>query len=306
MTIGDRDSTLPVPRVGHDSHVPLYVQIRTHFLELIQSGTLRPYDRMPSEAELSSTFSVSRMTARKAIDQLVADALVFRRPGKGTFVAPPPIAHRISTGQSFSAAMRALGLEHRVEVLQAGVVLPPPEVAAELLLDPDTQTVFVQRLRIVQNSPVAINSAYLEPGCRAVLDHDLTGSLKEILALIGRPVDHTRDTVEAVVASDQEALLLQIPRGAPLARVDGVGFSAPTNLFSMPMVFIAVTGFGSRSIICSARPAAEYGPDESTGSVAAPRPPPAASTHHYQSALSRQSSSDGKLFDLAATDRRDA
>ena len=220
------DSPADSPMIGRDSHVPLYVQIRTHFLELIQSGKLRPYDRVPSEAELSSTFAVSRMTARKAIDQLVADGLVFRRPGKGTFVAPPPIAHRISTGQSFSAAMRALGLEHRVEVLQAGVVLPPPEVAAELLLDSDTQTVFVQRLRIVQNSPVAINSAYLEPGCKAVLEHDLTGSLTEILALIGRPVDHTRDTVEAVVASDQEALLLEIPRGAPLARVDGVGYSA--------------------------------------------------------------------------------
>jgi GntR family transcriptional regulator len=211
--------------VGRNSHVPLYVQIRTHFLELIQSGKLRPYDRVPSESELSKAFSVSRMTARKAIDQLVVDELIFRRPGKGTFVAPPPIAHRISTGQSFAAAMRALRLEHRVRVLQAGIVLPPAEVAAALLLGADTQTVFVQRLRIVQGSPVAIHSAYLVPGCRAILHHDLTGSLTEILTLIGRPVDHTRDTVEAVVASDQEARLLEIPRGAPLARVDGIGFS---------------------------------------------------------------------------------
>jgi GntR family transcriptional regulator len=171
-------------------------------------------------------FAVSRMTARKAIDQLVADGLIFRRPGKGTFVAPPQIAHRISTGQSFSAAMRALGLEQRTEVLQAGMVTAPPEIALRSSLSSGAEAVFVQRLRIVTNTPVAIHSTYLHPRFEVLLEEDLTGSLTELLARLGRPVHHTHDTVEAVVASDVEASLLKIPRGAPLARVDGVGYSS--------------------------------------------------------------------------------
>ena len=216
----------PPARAGRDWHVPLYMQIRTHFLELIQSGKLRPYDRVPSESELSSTFSVSRMTARKAIDQLVTDGLIFRRPGKGTFIAPPAIAHRISTRLSFSSAMRAIGLAQHARVLRAGIVVAPPEVAAELGLGSSGQAVYVQRLRLVEGTPSAIHSTYLQMRFQNLLNEDLTGSLTDLLTGTGQAVVRTRDTVEAVVATEKEAVLLGIPIGAPLVRVDGVGYSA--------------------------------------------------------------------------------
>jgi GntR family transcriptional regulator len=214
------------PALQRDSHIPLYAQIRSYFLELIQSGQLRPSDRVPSEKELSQGFEVSRMTARKAIDQLVSDGLIIRRPGKGTFVAPPLISHRISTRHSFSAAMTSLGLQHSTVVLQAGLVVAPPDVATDLDIYDGDRVVFVQRLRFVENVAVAIHSTYLQERFEPLLQQNLAGSLTQLLARHGGPVNHTRDTVEAVVASPEEAKRLAIPRGSPLIRIVGVGYTS--------------------------------------------------------------------------------
>ena len=101
------------------SPVPLYIQIDEELRGQIESGELGPLAQVPSETDLADHFSVSRMTARKALDRLVADGMLFRQPGKGTFVAPTKIAHGASQGLSFSAAMAAQGLSCETRVLEA-------------------------------------------------------------------------------------------------------------------------------------------------------------------------------------------
>ena len=82
--------------VVRQSPVPLYIQIDEELRGQIESGELGPLAQVPSETDLAERFSVSRMTARKALDRLVADGMLFRQPGKGTFVAPTKIAHGAS------------------------------------------------------------------------------------------------------------------------------------------------------------------------------------------------------------------
>ena len=64
--------------------IPKYVQIKEHLLQGIVSH--RFTDRLPSENQLSRKFSVSRMTARKALDEIDMEGFVERVPGRGTFV----------------------------------------------------------------------------------------------------------------------------------------------------------------------------------------------------------------------------
>jgi GntR family transcriptional regulator len=109
-----------------------YEEIATHLRALI--ADLPPGARLPSEAELCERFGVSRMTARQAVQQLVADRLVDRRRGAGTFVAAERVPRVLGSPLSFTASMRRRGLTASSTVLDRGPIRPSVEEAAALLL----------------------------------------------------------------------------------------------------------------------------------------------------------------------------
>jgi GntR family transcriptional regulator len=210
--------------VGHSSHVPLYIQIGDDLRARISDGRLRSGDKLPSEKELAESFDVARMTARKGLDALVAEGIVFRQPGKGTFVADPRISHEISTTASFSAVMQQLGLEHETRVLQAALVPAPRHVAEQLGVDAGETLVRVERLRLVDGAPAAIHVAWMPRRLARILEQQLEGSLTQLLASVGVTIRHARDTVEAGPAAEREAELLSIEQQQTVVRVLGVGF----------------------------------------------------------------------------------
>jgi GntR family transcriptional regulator len=208
------------------SPIPLYIQIDEELRGQIESGELGPLAQVQSETELADRFSVSRMTARKALDRLVADGMLFRQPGKGTFVAPTKIAHGASQGLSFSAAMRGQGLRCETQVLEAGMVRAPSNVARSLGLSTGAQAIFLRRLRLVDGEPAAIHLSYLPSRLSALLEMDLTASLSDIMSGIGARVERSEDSVEAVLATGEEARLLAVTEGSPLVLIRGTAYSA--------------------------------------------------------------------------------
>lgn len=211
--------------VNARSPVPLFEQISMDLRRQIETGEVAPNEQLPSETELAAHYRVSRMTSRKGIDTLVNEGLVFRKAGKGTFVAPQKIPHGFSTRISFSAAMEKLGLRHETDVLSAETKVPDAAISHELGLRPDTVAVHIVRVRMIESDPVAIHTAWLPPRWAGVLSDDLTGSLTEIMRNHGAVITRSTDTFEAVAASERVADRLQVEVGAPVVRVVGVGSS---------------------------------------------------------------------------------
>jgi len=212
--------------VHRTSPIPLYIQIEEELRSSIRAGALKPLDQVDSESELSERFNVSRMTARKALDRLVGDGLLFRQPGKGTFVATPKIDYGPSQQLSFSAAMAALGLDHQTRVLDSGIAVPPARIAHALGLGMDAPTVFLRRLRSVEGQPAAIHTAYLPARFGSILDGDLTGSLTELMGSVGARVAEATDSIEAVLATGEDARLLGVASKSPLILISGVALSS--------------------------------------------------------------------------------
>jgi GntR family transcriptional regulator len=206
---------------------PLYQQIQNYIVERIRSGDLPAGSQVPSEFELSAQMQVSRMTARKALDSLVSSGILYRRRGKGTYVATSVVDYNLTTMQSFSRTLRSRGYDVTTRVLVVESLPAPPEIAQQLHLDVGIPLLMIRRLRLVGGIPAAIHTAYLNQavyGAVAQIDLSIHSLLDSMQQITGQPMVYTIDAVQADSARSEEARLLDIPKDSPVLRVEGVSY----------------------------------------------------------------------------------
>lgn len=211
-----------------DSLQPLYLQLEELIRGWIATGQLRPGDRIPSEPELADKLGMSRMTARRAIDELVADGTCLRRPGKGTFVAKDKVVYTPSTFFSFSTYMTSMGYTVTTKVLEMKKMRVPESEAATLRLSHNDQVILLKRLRFVDGQPMAMHTSYLPAGLFPnLMGQDLTAKrLTDVMEEIsGLRITSTNDSVEAALVNADEAALLKVPKSSPVLLVRGVAYT---------------------------------------------------------------------------------
>lgn len=193
-----------------------HVVVREHVRSLLDGAA--PGTPAPSERELVSQFKVARMTVRQALDALVAEGLLERMPGRGTFVARP--RRRAAQLTSFTEDMRRRGLTAESRTLLARVEKAGPGVARALEIEPNAPVVHWKRLRRAGGTTMCLEDAYLN---EALLPGFLAAGLPSSLydALHGRRLRPTwaEDAVQADRASTEEADLLGVEVGQPVLRL---------------------------------------------------------------------------------------
>src|SRR5579875_1010719 len=134
-----------------NSFIPMYFQIQTQLLQMIQSGRLRAGDPLPSEEELSRIYGVSRMTSRQALQSLKSQGLVSRHKGQGSFVSQPRVEKDITHLCGFTAEMRALGMKASSRVLESESLPASPESATQLGVPIGAPVFRLRRLRFADD-----------------------------------------------------------------------------------------------------------------------------------------------------------
>ena len=216
--------------IDKDSPVPYYYQLREALRDRIVTGALAPGAQLPSEAEICRTFSVSRTTVRQALAELLNEGLIRKEKGRGTFVAQPKIQERlVERLTGFYEDMVAQGLRPRTKILERGVIAAPPSIAALLEMDSGSPVILIRRLRMVNNEPLLLVVTYIPQAlCPGLLEEELEEqSLYSVLEKkYGLHLARGRRYIEAVAATEQEAQLLGVPRGAPLVYLRSVTYLA--------------------------------------------------------------------------------
>lgn len=208
-----------MPRIT-DGAEPKHAQLRTALAALC-AGDLAPGSAIPSERRLMQTYAVSRATVRRAVESLVADGLLRRVQGKGTFVAPPRVQSHLHLA-SFTQEMRRRGMTPATRVVRVDSGEPPPEVATWFGLAHGQRAWRVERVRLAAGEPMAHESGWYSATLLPDLDrHDLGRSLYELFAReYGLGVDSAEQTVRAQAADAALAHHLGVAPGDPLLAFD--------------------------------------------------------------------------------------
>jgi GntR family transcriptional regulator len=198
------------------TYQPQYRQIEQALRQRI--ATLRPGERLPSDADLCVEFGVSRMTARNAMDRLAEDGLIRREPGRGSFVAKPPAHRRANRLMTFTQEMLRTGRVPSSRLLTRVIRPASTAEAASLGIPARSPVVDLRRLRLADGQPIALESAILIGACAdAVMTADLAhGSLHETLGRAGVVLSRGTGTIAAAAATAEEARVLGIQTGDPL------------------------------------------------------------------------------------------
>jgi GntR family transcriptional regulator len=186
---------------------PRYLEIADYLRRLVASG--RDGDRLPSDAELCRRFGVSRMTARQAVQLLANDHLLTRRRGDGTFVSGRTAARTLGSPLSFTESMRRRGLRASSRVIVAALREPSEDDRTALQLRAGDRVVRVERLRLADGRPMAIERASIAPAFASILEEDLErGSIHAAFERLGRrPTEaDARVSARRAVAAERHAL----------------------------------------------------------------------------------------------------
>ena len=207
-----------------DQRLSLYLRLRDEFAQRIASGQWLPGEAIPTEAELVLQFSASIGTVRKAIDLLVAEELLERFQGKGTYVRR---ARFDASLFRFFRFQNDAG-ERRIpegRILHLHVLAAPSAVAAALRIPAGSEVIELTRLRLLDQRPLLAESIWLPKKLfGALLDMD-TADFGDLLyplyeARCHQVVASAEETLTAEAVSPEHARMLQLSAGAPVIVVD--------------------------------------------------------------------------------------
>ncbi len=209
--------------VRESSSQPLYQQLQRALREAIEQRLLKPEDALPPERKLASDLAVSRLTVRKALDGLVAEGLLQRRPGSGNFVNQKRIEKNFAKLSSFSEDMRARGRVPRSVWLNRSEGTVTPEEALRLRLSPGDPVYRFHRVRYADEQPMCVEYATVVASCLPSLEA-VDKSMYEALQKAGHRPVRALQRLSALLLNAEQARLLQAQeRDAGLA-IERLGF----------------------------------------------------------------------------------
>lgn len=194
---------------------PLHTMISKQLRDRMVSGQYKPGDQLPSEHQLMSEFEVSRITARRAIANLMQQGLVVVQQGKGAFVASrQKVTHSLSSPLLLEADMAQQGVTITVRTLVFELVTVPQEVQEILAV---AIAYFQKKVLLFNGVPGCVDITYIVPELGETYAEDLKQQLSlTVLEKHGIFTEKLDAVIECTQADDETSEQLEVPLGHPL------------------------------------------------------------------------------------------
>lgn len=204
-----------------------YLQLKEDLAAAILKETYKPHQRLPSQRKLGEDYGLSHMTVRRAINELIREGMIYARQGHGLFVADRRQQAELGPLYGFTEDMTLRGMNASSHTLEASMVAASTMLAHTLRVVVGAPLVYLHRLRLADDEPMAIQSVYLPHALVPdLLDYDLENrSLYEILRLrYGLRLSSAESAAGAELATADEAARLKLTLPAALLVTEQVSY----------------------------------------------------------------------------------
>ncbi|KYN84470.1 phosphonate utilization transcriptional regulator PhnR [Vibrio cidicii] len=209
-----------------------YVKIKDAIVEQIEAGMLSPRQKLPAERKLAESFDTTRVTLREALGLLEAEGRIYREDRRGWFISPAPLRYDPTQTLNFTNMALAQNRQPKTELLLAKAILANKVASRLLNLQPFSDVYRVDRVRYLEDRPVAYVTNYVRPErFPNLLDFDLSQSLTDIYRdHFGVVYQQTRYRITTSSLLGDVVQALRATSGTPAMVVERVNYSQQGEL----------------------------------------------------------------------------
>lgn len=195
--------------------LPLYCQLAETIEKKIDSGEWNVGTCIPSERELSSIYNMSRITVRKAIDELERKGKLEKVQGKGTYVLNHQIVQNLNAVYSFSKEMEKQGKITSTKLIERSIIPADARVARNLKIEAGSPVIYLKRLRCDESGQaIMVEKTYFDKDKYPYvleMDFDKDGLYKTLEEKYGLKIDKATERFKACELTLSECQLLDCP-----------------------------------------------------------------------------------------------
>ncbi|MEW6670132.1 MAG: GntR family transcriptional regulator [Thermodesulfobacteriota bacterium] len=211
--------------------IPLYKQLKKSLYDQIESGLFKPGQLIPSERTLCQQYNMSRITVRRCIEEMTNEGMLYRRHGKGTFVAPSKVKQGLARIVTFSQTVLELGMKPSTAILSTESIAADVQIARVFALPIATLLLELALLGKGDDQPLVLYESFFPPKIgekmvREAMVREKEGIPFSTYDLYGEPTGilpaTVNQTFEATVADERMSQILNLEKGAPVLLITSI------------------------------------------------------------------------------------
>lgn len=207
----------------------LYRGIASQLKKDIDSGTWNPGDQIPPEPELADRFQASQGTIRLAVLELVKAGILYRRQGKGTFIAALQLNNSLERFFRYERRSAGKTITPETQVLGIGMVAADEEISKAFQIESGCNVGWLRRMRRYDGEPFLLHDSYFPLDLWDIIqtncDFAQANLYSQLQGVCRMPIVRADEHLSARIASEQEAELLKIPSASAVVHLERHAYS---------------------------------------------------------------------------------
>ncbi|WP_066890207.1 GntR family transcriptional regulator [Clostridium nigeriense] len=205
--------------IDKESQIPLHYQIYTDILEKIKNKEYKVNDKLPSEKELQDMYGVSRITVRRAMEDLQREGYAAKYRGIGTVVCKPKKNFNLRMLSSFSEDNEKYGEKASSILVKFQELIADQRISDLLNLNSSEKIFYIERIRLSGDTVIGLHKAYIKKLNNLTLKEDdfkEDTSLYKLLKDKGIKIDHAEEKLEAKISNEELNKILKVDNIIPI------------------------------------------------------------------------------------------